>query len=74
MVRLHRASVNKGRPTMELHCAVDLHGDNGFHGIVDETGKRLLSKRLPNSLEMVLEVLEPYRDRLEDRGGCELDV
>ena len=52
---------------MGLHCAVDLHGNNGYYGIVDETGKRLLSKRLPNSLEMVLPVLEPYREQLD--GG-----
>ncbi len=51
---------------MGLHCAVDLHGDNGFYGIVDELGNRLLSKRLPNSLDMVLTVLAPYRDRLGD--------
>ena len=51
---------------MGLHCAVDLHGDNGMYGIVDETGKRLLSKRLPNSLEAVLMALEPYKERLED--------
>jgi len=50
---------------MGLHCAVDLHGDNGFYGIVDEQGKRLYSKRLPNSLEKILKVLEPYRDRLD---------
>ncbi len=51
---------------MGLHCAVDLHGNNGFYGVVDEMGNRLLSKRLPNSLDTVLRVLEPYRDRLED--------
>jgi len=50
---------------MGLHCAVDLHGDNGYYGIVDETGRRLLSRRLPNSLDTVLAVLEPYRERLE---------
>jgi transposase len=49
---------------MGLHCAVDLHGNNGYFGIVDETGKRLLSRRLPNSLEKVLETLEPFRERL----------
>ena len=51
---------------MGLHCAVDLHGDNGYYGVVDETGKRLLSKRLPNSLDAVLKELEPYRNRLDD--------
>lgn len=52
---------------MGLHCAVDLHGDNGFYGIVDETGKRLLSKRIPNDLETVMQFLEPYRERI-DKG------
>jgi len=51
---------------MGLHCAVDLHGNNGYYGIVDEKGRRLLSKRLPNSLETVLPVLEPFRERLND--------
>jgi transposase len=51
---------------MGLHCAVDLHGNNGYYGIVDEKGNRLLSKRVPNRLDEVLSVLKPYRDRLED--------
>jgi len=50
---------------MGVHCAVDLHGNNGYYGIVDETGKRVYSKRLPNSLEKVLEALGPFRDQLE---------
>ncbi len=50
---------------MGLHCAVDLHGNNGFYGIVDETGKRVFKKRISNSLPAVLEALEPYRDQLD---------
>jgi len=49
---------------MNLHCAVDLHGDNGYYGIVDETGKRVFEKRLPNVLSEVLAALKPYRDQL----------
>lgn len=52
---------------MGLHCAVDLHGDNGFYGIVDETGKRLFSKRMPNDLDTVLRFLAPYREQI-DKG------
>jgi len=52
---------------MGLYCAVDLHGDNGFYGIVDETGKRLFSKRMPNDLDTVLKFLSPYREQL-DKG------
>jgi len=50
---------------MGLHCAVDLHGNNGYYGIVDETGKRVFKQRIPNSLPIVLEALEPYRQQLE---------
>ena len=50
---------------MGLHCAVDLHGNNGFYGIVDETGKRVFKKRMPNSLPAVLAALEPYREQLD---------
>jgi len=50
---------------MGLHCAVDLHGNNGFYGIVDETGKRVFKQRIPNSLPSVLTALEPYREQLE---------
>jgi len=51
---------------MRLHCAVDLHGDNGFYGIVDDNGKRLFKQRIPNSLPAVLAALEPYRKRLKN--------
>lgn len=50
---------------MGLHCAVDLHGNNGFYGIVDETGKRVFKQRIPNSLPAVLRALEPYREQLD---------
>jgi len=38
-----------------------------MYGIVDETGKRVFKKRLPNSLPEVLSALAPYRDELD--GG-----
>lgn len=50
---------------MGLHCAVDLHGNNGFYGIVDATGRRVFKQRLPNSLPIILNALEPYREHLE---------
>ena len=51
---------------MGLYCAVDLHGDNGFYGIVDEKGRRIFKQRLPNELPVVLSALEPYRDQLTE--------
>jgi transposase len=45
---------------------VDLHGDNGMYGIVDEEGKRVFKKRLPNALPVVLEALAPFREQLSE--------
>lgn len=50
------------------YCAVDLHGNNGFYGIVDEDGKRVFSKRISNDLPSVLEILKPYREQLKETG------
>jgi transposase len=46
---------------VSLHCGVDLHGNNGYYGIVDQGGKRVFGKRIANRLEKVLAALEPYR-------------
>lgn len=51
---------------MGLHCAIDLHGDNGYYGIMNETGKRIFEKRLPNKLPVILEALEPFKKDLND--------
>ncbi|MFA5824303.1 MAG: IS110 family transposase [Thermodesulfovibrionales bacterium] len=50
---------------MNLYCGVDLHGDNGYYGIVDEDNRRIFRKRLPNKLDTVLRELEPYRKQLK---------
>ena len=49
---------------MGYYAAVDLHGDNGYYGVADETGKRVFEKRIANDLPMVLKHLEPYRKQL----------
>lgn len=51
---------------MGLHCAIDLHGDNGYYGIMNEEGKRVYEKRLPNKLPVILEALEPFKEALCD--------
>ena len=48
-----------------IYCAVDLHSNNGYYGIVEKSGKRVFGKRLPNKLETVLDALEPFKERLE---------
>jgi len=49
---------------MELYCGVDLHGNNGYYGILDGEGRRVQGKRLPNDLAEVLKLLEPHRESL----------
>ncbi len=43
-----------------LYAGSDLHGNNNLVGIVDEQGKRIFKKRLPNEPQLILEVLKPY--------------
>jgi len=50
---------------MALFAGIDLHSNNGYYGIVDSTGKRVFSKRLPNKLPEIIERLEPFKSELE---------
>lgn len=49
---------------MELYSGIDLHSNNLTAAIMDETGKRILKKKLINDPEVVLATLEPYRTEL----------
>jgi len=48
-----------------LYCAVDLHSNNGFYGIVEKSGKRVFGKRLPNEIDTVLEVLDAFKEHIK---------
>jgi len=48
-----------------LYCGVDLHSNNAMYVITDRRDKQLFKQRLPNELPMVLERLEPFRERLK---------
>src|SRR5947209_8414486 len=48
-----------------LCAAIDLHSDNGYYGIIDEQGRRMFDKRLPNNLEIILKELAPFKERLK---------
>lgn len=56
---------------MELYAAVDLHGDNGYYAIIDEQDRRVLGKRLPNDLDLILNTLAPYREHLHQGVAVE---
>lgn len=47
-----------------LYAGSDLHGNNNLVGIVDEQGKRIFKKRLPNDPELIKDVLKPYKEEI----------
>ena len=50
---------------MKLYCGIDLHSNNHWLTIIDESDKRLVEKRLHNDLSITLSTLEPYRSDIE---------
>ncbi len=50
---------------MEAYAGIDLHSSNNYIGIMDQDYKRLFSRRLPNSLDKILMVLEPFKPDLK---------
>ena len=49
---------------MTLYGGLDLHGDNVYLGLMDAAFNRVFERRLPNNLPIILDALEPYRERL----------
>jgi len=50
---------------MTLYAASDLHANNNFLAIIDEDGKRITKKKLPNNPELILNFLKPYKNDIE---------
>jgi transposase len=50
---------------MKLYGGIDLHSTNSVVAVTDEHDKVVYRKRLPNDLNTILTVLEPYRGVLE---------
>lgn len=48
----------------KLYAGFDLHSSNSYVGIMDEDGKRVLGRKLPNEPERILEVLRPHAKRI----------
>ena len=49
---------------MELYGGIDLHSNNSVINLIDENSQALLRKRIANSLDAIVMLLEPYRDDL----------
>ena len=50
---------------MELYAGLDLHSRNTYIGIMDKEFNRVFKKRVLNHLELILETLDPFRDRIK---------
>ena len=46
---------------MKVYGAIDLHSNNSVVGLLDEDGRMVLEKRLPNKLALILEQFLPYQ-------------
>ena len=49
---------------MKLYAGIDLHSTSNYLGIIDEEDKRVFKKKLPNDLNTILQVLEPFKENL----------
>ena len=47
---------------MRLYLGIDLHSSNSYLGIIDETGKRVFKRKLPNDPGVILAALAPYKN------------
>jgi len=50
---------------MRLYVGLDLHSTNCYTAVLDETGKRQLSCKLPNDKKKILSALAPYHEEIE---------
>lgn len=50
---------------MKLYGGFDLHSTNNYLAISNEDNKRIFNQRLPNTPDVVLAELEPYRQHLQ---------
>ena len=53
---------------MKIMVGIDLHSNNALCGLMDEKGRRLLHKKVPCDLKAILELLQPYRERIATIG------
>ena len=49
---------------VQLYTGIDLHSSNSYLAIIDEHGKRVFKKKLPDDLEQILSALGPYKDAI----------
>ena len=50
---------------MKIMVGIDLHSNNALCGLMDESGRRIIHKQLPCDLAAILELLKPYKKRID---------
>lgn len=50
---------------MRVYVGIDLHSNNNYLVIIDENGKIRFSRRLANDLNLILRILEPFKEQIE---------
>ena len=49
---------------MRLYTAFDLHSNNSYLGIIDESGKRIFKRKLANDPEVIINALLPFKENI----------
>lgn len=49
---------------MKIMVGIDLHSNNVLCGLMEESGRRLVHKKLPCDLAAILQLLKPYKNRI----------
>jgi transposase len=49
---------------MKLYTAFDLHSNNSYLGIIDESGKRVFKRKLANDPDVIIDALQPFKDSI----------
>lgn len=50
---------------MRLYCGFDLHASNCYLGIIDEGGRKIDQRKLPNDPQEILDALQAYQEKVE---------
>lgn len=50
---------------MTLYCGIDLHSNNSYLCVIDDNDSRLVEKKLPNELPLIIRTLNQYKRRLK---------
>lgn len=50
---------------MKLYCGFDLHASNSYLGIIDEEGRRIYQRKLPNDPKEILGALKTYQEKVD---------